>query len=252
MEKLRDGIYGLAVGDALGVPYEFRERGTFTCTGMVGFGTWNQEPGTWSDDTSMTLATCKSLKDKGRIDLEDIRNNFKKWLFEDQFTATGKTFDVGNTTQEALSSGHGLDDYYSNGNGSLMRILPLAFVKARDEEIRQVSAITHGHKISMDACVDYIHLARDLIEGKGIEADFQEPLASGGFVQDTLNAAIYCIKTTTSYRDAVLKAVNLGDDTDTTAAVTGGLAGILYGYDAIPKEWLEVLKNKEEIEACLF
>ena len=92
MSKLRDGIYGLAIADALGVPFEFKKRGTFTCTGMVGFGTWNQVAGTWSDDTSMTLATCKSIRDKNKIDVEDIRKNFEAWLFEGKFTCHGENF----------------------------------------------------------------------------------------------------------------------------------------------------------------
>ncbi len=257
MSKLRDAIYGFAVGDALGVPYEFIKRGIFTCTDMIGFGTWNQEVGTWSDDTSMTLATCKSIKDKGYIDINDIQNNFKKWLFEEKFTANGKTFDVGGTTHEALSLGYGLDDYYSNGNGSLMRILPLAFTDASDEEIRKVSAITHAHEISMSACVNYVHIARDLLNNKPyineeLKNKSEDEIQSTGFVLNTLEASLWCILNSNSYKKAVLKAVNLGDDTDTTAAVTGGLAGIIYGYESIPKEWIQKLKNKKLIEECLF
>lgn len=169
MTKLRDAIYGFAVADALGVPFEFKERGTFICSDCVGFGTWNKEAGTWSDDTSMTLATCKSIKDKGRVDIEDIRKNFKAWLFDDEFTADGKTFDVGGTTREALTLNRGMDDFYSNGNGSLMRILPLAFTDASDEEIEKVSSITHAHEISRKACLDYVHLARKLIAGEKLE-----------------------------------------------------------------------------------
>ena len=255
MAQLRDGIYGLAVADALGVPYEFKKRGTFTCKEMVGFGTWNQEAGTWSDDTSMTLATCKSIRDKGCIDLEDIRKNFESWLYKGAFTAHGETFDVGNTTQEAISLGHGLDDFYSNGNGSLMRILPLAFTGATDQEIRDVSALTHGHEIAQKACVDYIHIARKLMagEGLGLKMDQEEDqIESSGFVLHTLEASLWCLARTSSYKEAVLKAINLGDDTDTTGAVTGGLAGIIYGYEAIPKDWIDQLKNKDLIEECLF
>lgn len=124
---LKSAIYGLAVGDALGVPYEFKERGSFTCETMTGYGTWNKAPGTWSDDTSMTLATLDSLKEKGRVDCEDIREKFCNWLYEDAYTAEDETFDVGTTTRIALQSGESLKDYFSNGNGSLMHILPLAF-----------------------------------------------------------------------------------------------------------------------------
>lgn len=260
MTKLRDAIYGFAVADALGVPFEFKERGTFICDDMIGFGSWNQEPGTWSDDTSMTLATCKSIKDKKKIDIEDIRKNFKSWLFNDEFTANGETFDVGMTTRDALMEDRGIDDFYANGNGSLMRILPLAFTDASDNEIEEVSGITHAHEISKKACLDYVHLARKLIAGEKLEdlgfdeikKKNEDEIQSTGFVLHTLEASIWCILNTSSYKEAVLKAVNLGDDTDTTAAVTGGLAAIIYGYDKIPRKWIDKLKNKKLIDDCLF
>ncbi|WP_068457824.1 ADP-ribosylglycohydrolase family protein [Aedoeadaptatus pacaensis] len=256
MDKLKSAIYGLAVGDALGVPFEFRERGTFRCEGMTGYGTWNRAPGTWSDDTSMTLATLDSIKEVGRIDPLDMKERFCDWLRKGKYTADGDTFDVGTTTRMALDRGNGLDDYYSNGNGSLMRILPLAFTDATDDEIRAVSAITHAHKISTDACVEYVHLARKLIEGKPIIREeiknkSMDEIKSSGFVLHTLEASIWCLLNTSSYKEAVLTAVNLGEDTDTTAAVVGGLAGIVYGYDSIPGDWIEELKNKELIDAIL-
>lgn len=256
MDKLKSAIYGLAVGDALGVPFEFRERGTFRCEGMTGYGTWNRAPGTWSDDTSMTLATLDSIKEKREIETEDMTNRFCDWLYRGKYTADGDTFDVGTTTRMALERGSGLDDYYSNGNGSLMRILPLAFTDATDEEIRAVSAITHAHKISTDACVEYVHLARKLIEVKPIIRDeiknkSMDEIKSSGFVLHPLEASIWCLLNTSSYEEAVLAAVNLGEDTDTTAAVVGGLAGIVYGYDSIPGDWIEGLKNKELIDSIL-
>lgn len=257
MSKLRSAIYGFAIGDALGVPYEFKERYTFTCTDMIGHGTWNQESGTWSDDTSLTLATAKSIKDKKTVDVKDIRKNFEAWLYHNEFTANGLVFDVGGTTREAIVLGHGMDGFHDNGNGSLMRILPLAFTDASDDDIANVSAITHAHEISKNACIEYMHIARKLIRSEKyidntIKNLDESEIESGGFVLDTLKASLWCILNSDNYKDAVLKAVNLGDDTDTTAAVTGGLAGIIYGYDAIPKEWVDKLKNKELIEDCLF
>ena len=141
-----------------------------------------------------------------------------------------------------------------------MRILPLAFTDASDEEIEKVSAITHAHEISRKACLDYVHLARKLIEGEKLENlglddlknKSEEEIKSTGFVLHTLESSLWCILNTNSYKDAVLKAVNLGDDTDTTAAVTGGLAGIIYGFDEIPRDWIDKLKNKNLIEDCLF
>ena len=163
---LRDCVYGQAVGDALGVPYEFRARGTFECTGMVGHGSHNQPSGTWSDDTSMALAACDSIRATGRIDVRDMREHFVRWYREGAYTVSG-LFDVGGTTADALSSGRGRAGERDNGNGSLMRILPLAFTDATDDEVRAVSAITHAHAISCEACVRMVHVARRLIASEG-------------------------------------------------------------------------------------
>lgn len=257
---LRDCVYGLAVGDALGVPYEFRGRDTFECTGMVGHGTHDQPAGTWSDDTSMTLATCDSIREKGRIDVDDIRERFVAWYTHDAYTCD-HLFDIGGATSRALSTGRGCAGERDNGNGSLMRIVPLAFV-ANDNEIRAVSAITHAHPTSTEACVRMVHVARGLISGEnawqeavsaGIDPEKpRDAIASGGYVLHTFEAALWCLANTHSYQDCVLTAVNLGSDTDTTGAVAGALAGIVYGIDGIPQEWLDELRGKDVIESCLF
>ena len=254
---LRAAVYGLAVGDALGVPYEFRARGAFTCTDMVGHGSHNRPAGTFSDDTSMTLATCGSIRATGGIDVEDMRRRFAEWIHHGAYTADGFVFDYGNTTYEALAQGRGMTGEYDNGNGSLMRIAPLAFADAGDDQIRAVSAITHAHDLSCSLCVDYVHILRALADGASaddVAGDWaHKPApASSGFVRHTYDASLWCRANTDTYRDCVLAAVNLGSDTDTTAAVTGALAGVLYGYDAIPAEWLDALRGKDVIEACLF
>ena len=149
---LRDCMYGQAVGDALGVPYEFRPRGSFECAGMVGHGTHGKPAGTWSDDTSMALATCDSIRELGHIDAGDMRRRFESWYRSGEYTIDG-LFDIGGTTAQALSQGYGCDGERDNGNGSLMRILPLAFTDATDDEIRAVSSITHAHATSETECV---------------------------------------------------------------------------------------------------
>lgn len=162
--------------------------------------------------------------------------------------------------------GHGCDGEYDNDNGSLMRTIPLAFTTASDDEIRAVSAITHANPISMDACVRLVAYARCLINGDTLELALRKSavvrddvatlpaseIRSGGYVLDTLLAAVWCLMTTDSYAQCVLKAVNLGADTDTTAAVAGGLAGIVYGVEGIPAEWMSTLRGKPLIESCLF
>ena len=273
MATLRDAVYGAAVGDALGVPYEFKGREAFTCTDMVGYGTHNQPAGTFSDDTSMMLALCDSLRELGgQVDKHDIRERFARWLNHGDYTPDGIVFDCGLTVSRALARGHGCNGERDNGNGSLMRTIPLAFVDASNRQIRDVSAITHGHKISCDACVCFVRVAQALMQGvelreairanaPGGEAfefladvlDWPESrVRSGGFVLDTLGAAFWCLANTASYEECVLKAVNLGEDTDTTACVAGALAGIVYGYDAIPASWIETLRAKDLIEDCLF
>lgn len=270
--KLKAAIYGFAVADALGVPVEFKRRGTFLVTDMCGYGTHNQPAGTWSDDTSMTLATCDSIKATGKVDCVDMLERFRKWIGEGEYTADGRVFDYGMTTANALATGRPETGINSNGNGSLMRILPLAFLpEVTTGQIEKVSEITHGHRISKDGCVLYVEIARRLIDGEDIHSILEtitvnEPydrlpyiaeldeddIHSSGYVVDTLEAALWSIVMTGSYKEAVLKAVNLGDDTDTVGAVAGGLAGIIYGLDGIPAEWIDVLRNKAVIDDCLF
>lgn len=269
-ETLRAAMYGLAIGDALGVPYEFKNRDTFECTGMTGGGTWGQPAGTWSDDTSMTLATLDSLNAcHGEVSEDDMQRRFLDWKDRGLYAVDGKVFDIGNTTSQALEMGWGIDREDANGNGSLMRILPLAFAPCGFWDVQRASAITHAHWMSCEACVIYVGIAKELLEGADIDMAVlhwaqkeyspfdrlarlhgmrRDDIESDGFVVNTLEAALWCLLHTHSYEDAVLTAVNLGGDTDTTAAVTGGLAGILYGLEDIPVEWVEALRNRGEID----
>lgn len=273
MATLRDAIYGVAVGDALGLPAQFEPRDTYKIEDMIGYGTFNMPEGSWTDDTSLTLATCASIKRSGGIEVGDIRKCFEDWYYRGEFTPFDRAYDIGGTCASAISGKKGLDDEWSNGNGSLMRIIPLAFVNGvTDEMVADVSAITHAHPIAMSGCVAYIRIAKGLLAGKTLKECIDEyvvedsiysrvrhieelsraEIRSTGYVVDTFEAAMWCLLTTTSYKECLLKAVNLGDDTDTIGAVAGGLAGIIYGIDGIPKEWLEKLQAKDIIETCLF
>lgn len=293
-----DILLGLAVGDALGVPLEFRSRKTIALnpvTDMTGYGTHNLPAGTFSDDSS--LAFCLSEALTGEFNLEKIADNFVKWLHHSFWTPRGKVFDVGVTTSMAikrLKDGYppelaGGTDESENGNGSLMRILPLV-THIKDKSIderylitKQVSSITHGHIRSVIACFYYLELARHLISGKNkfqaysiLQKEIpeylnylsitprelapfdrlfnkniydltQDEIYSSGYVLHTLEASTWCLLTTSSYKEAVLKAINLGEDADTTGAVTGGIAGLLYGCESIPKSWLDQLVRKDDI-----
>lgn len=271
--KLRTAVYSALIGDALGVPFEFKERGSFQCTGMIGHGTHDQPAGTWSDDGSLILATCKSLQENdGRVNKKDIYRKFKSWYEEGAFTQYGEVFDIGIATRTAIQTGKGQCGERDNGNGSLMRILPLAFTDCSDEEVREVSSITHGHWISTEACFIYVQIIRRCLLGEKLDdvvhsLELGEPfhrisiigslpedeIKSGGFVVSSLEAAIWCILTTDSFRDCLLKAVNLGNDTDTTACIAGGLAGACcYDFEEIPQEWIDAIVKKEIIDGCLF
>ncbi len=265
-EKLKAAVYGVAVGDALGVPYEFKQRGSFRAETMVPFGTHNQPAGTWSDDTSLTIATCDSIREKGTIDIEDMREKFRAWMAEGKYSVDNRVFDIGGTTARALRRGKGVADKLSNGNGSLMRMIPIVFTDADDDMVAEISGITHAHLISTSHCCTYVKIGRRLLAGMDIreaiadcggrlgriyELD-EDAIKSSGYVVDTLEAALWALSTTDNYKDAILKSVNLGDDTDTIAAVAGGLAGIIYGFDGIPTAWVDQLRGKKVIDACLF
>lgn len=263
-DLMRSCIYGLAVGDALGVPYEFCERGTFECTGMVGDGTHGQPAGTWSDDTSMALCICSSVKRLAYIDTADIAGRFCRWLEHGDFTCDGRAFDVGMTCRKAISTGVPGKSYDECGNGSLMRTAPLAMLDyLTSSEIHAVSAITHKHPVAEWSCVtlcDMLWTIRN--SGTPAKVDFwrryghivsrpAEAVKSDGYCEHTLEAALWCFMNTSSYADCVLAAVNLGDDTDTTAAVAGALAGVYYGFEAIPPKWIGQLRGKAVIDQCI-
>ncbi|MBO0357864.1 ADP-ribosylglycohydrolase family protein [Hymenobacter sp. BT186] len=298
--QLRAALLGLAVGDALGVPVEFQSRAarkTDPVVHMRAYGTHNQPAGTWSDDASLTFCLAEAIADG--FTLRKLAHKCCRWYYEKLWTPHGAVFDIGITTREALYKFYtnpegsplaGGTDEYSNGNGALMRILPLAFYKpdaplsSRFLLISDVSAITHGHVRSAIACFLYLEIARHLLAGltpaaaysqlcqdaptqlqqlhlpaaeiqqfdyllTGRVADLPEQLIrSGGYVMHTLEASLWCLLRYSTYAETVLAAVNLGDDTDTTGAVTGGLAGIYYGEAAIPPEWLAVLARRPDIE----
>lgn len=295
----KDVLFGVAVGDALGVPFEFRSRGSIArnpATDMIGYGTYSLPPGTWSDDSSLTFCLAEALC--GDFTLDAVGYYFRKWYYESYWTPYGNVFDIGITTRAAISriESASKPEYagdtheQSNGNGSLMRILPLLFylrgmtINERFEIVSKVSSITHGHIRSVMACFYYLEFANRLMLGvekmqvyrelqKSLPAFFAEnsvkereienfhrlfhgdisecaedKVFGSGYVVHTLEASIWGVLTTDDYKTAVLKAVNLGEDTDTTAAVTGGLAGILYGWETIPENWRTQLARLNDIE----
>ena len=301
-KKILKGIlFGLAVGDALGVPVEFESRRRLKndpVKNMRSGGSWGQDAGTWSDDTSLTVAAMESISRLGKINYQDIMENFLRWYEKGDFTATGERFDIGITTRSAIvrfarkilpPTKCGATEENANGNGSLMRLLPATLYlfgtrgKIGGDELKIIhdfSALTHGHIISKMACGIYSLIAAQLLSGKNTSEAFtlgmsdaknfygtdetfknfsrlcdenfsalpEEEISASGYVVDTLEAALWCLLNTNDYKSLALKAVNLGEDTDTVGAVAGGLAGIIYGEEAIPIEWLNTLKRRDYLE----
>ena len=279
MSKIYNGLLGLVVGDAMGVPVEFNPRDSFKVTDMTGYGTYDLPAGSWSDDSSMMLATVESIARLGKIDTDDIMKNFVRWVNDGEFTPYGEMFDIGRATRNAIqryvagipAEQCGGTAEWDNGNGSLMRILPLAFTDCDYETVNAVSSLTPAHEISKAACRVYVYVARQLLQGKTLEEIYKcfgmkqsmfdrlpllkdlthDEIKSTGYVVDTLEAALWCNLNSSSYRECILLAVNLGEDTDTVAAVAGGLAGIIYGVggeQGIPEEWIKQIARKEWIE----
>lgn len=292
--RIRALLLGAAVGDALGVPVEFQARGTFRIDGMLGHGTHDQPAGTWSDDTSLTLALADAVEGVA-VSLPRLARNFITWHDTGAFTPHGEVFDMGNATARALArlkrgvppEEAGGTEERDNGNGSLMRVAPLVFLLGgrspgeRFRLIKAVSSVTHAHAWSVTACFLLLEMLRNLLAGRDkgeAYAELREEMAapppfldsgaltkfhrilrqdirelpeaeirSSGFVVDTLETALWCFLTTDTYKDAVLKAVNLGEDTDTTGAVTGALAALAYGPGSIPEEWIAQLQGRDQI-----
>ena len=364
-----DGIMGVVTGDALGCPVQFRTReevAKHPVTGMRGYGTFNLPEGSWTDDSSLTIALLESIRRLNCIELNDIMENFMKWLYDGEFTPYGESYDIGRTTMQAINrykkyrkaNKCGGDDEHSNGNGSLMRIIPACIYSSEMlrkgeyseqdaiKTIHAVGGLTHNHIRANIACGLYFFMVDQILKEKdsrqctqpqtevtdqaagedalqdtqpsqtditdqatsdGSQLDMQPSLTnmsgqipggaaslrsmlqaglsrgfafyetfladkenlhyydrlkdldtfafvsadqirSSGYVADTLEAAVWSLITTDSFDQALLKAVNLGYDTDSVAAVAGGLAGLFYGYDRIPEDWLKAIKRREWIE----
>ena len=298
MSIIKDGIIGHAIGDAMGVPIEFVSRDKLLenpVTEMTSGGTHGQPKGYFSDDTSMEIATIDSYVKKEKFDYDDIMNNFSLWIAEGKFTPGGKAFDAGITCSNAINNylkgtpplEAGLNTIDSNGNGSLMRMLPAVYYahykKLKQSEIlkltKRLSGITHRHEISILGCYLYVNYLLNIINGidkyaalnmlkildlssfskeainkykrlfeNGFEKTSVQDIRSTGYIVDTLEAVIWIILNTNNFKQAIIGAINLGDDTDTVGAITGSIAGILYGYNDIPKTWLKDLVKRNELE----
>ncbi len=297
-ERLEGGLVGLLVGDALGVPYEFSPPEAIPARDLVemdppaGFRRAHGRirPGTWSDDGALALALLASLLDTGALDTADLAGRFRRWFDDGAYAVDADVFDVGIQTREAIETHRrgveaeraGGASERGNGNGSLMRVLPLALLHQGDDDalvrdaMRQ-SSVTHGHPRSQVCCALYCLWARELLDGaadgwgeatRRLRAclpdgparreleDHVRPdeVARGrgtGYVVDCLHSARMVLAAEPTYEGAVKAAIALGHDTDTTACVAGGVAGIRAGIGGIPARWRGALRGREILDPLL-
>jgi len=296
--KLRGGIYGLLVGDALGVPYEFHSRDAIPPYDQIefdppkGFDRSHQSvrPGTWSDDGAQALCLLESLLECDKFDPDDLGRRLLDWYGNGYLAIDNDVFDVGITTSSALARlrtgtpavNAGPCTEYDNGNGALMRVLPLALWHlGTDAELIHdaclQSRVTHGHLRSQICCALYCVWARNILREKSqpwpdalrsveqalvadplakkeldghIRPVFEQVARGSGYVVDSLGSALILLKND-SYEKVVRAAIQLGDDTDTTACIAGGIAGLQWGEKSIPERWLKGLRGKVLVEPLL-
>ena len=302
--QIESGLWGLLVGDAVGVPYEFHSPAQIPAPPLIqmlppaGFPrSYSHVPtGTWSDDGSQALCLAASLLSYPDFDLMDFSARLAHWLADGYMAVDGIVFDVGIQTGAALHrlaggtppTHSGLDGERNNGNGSLMRSLPLALLHRGDLTslvtiAHQQSAVTHAHPRSQACCALYGLWARHELAHHPSPWDaavaalrsiypldsphrfeleesiltYTEPSGSG-YVVDSLHSARLACRST-SYTGVIQAAIALGNDTDTTACIAGGIAGIRHGKAAIPATWLDALRGKdlfipllEDIRSSLF
>ena len=297
-DRIQGGILGLLIGDALGVPYEFHEPGKIPPLGQIEFSPppgYNRTypavlPGTWSDDGAQALCLLASLLDCGRFDAADFGRRLLRWQSEGYLAVGGDVFDIGITTSKALAAIRagvpalqaGPSGEYDNGNGSLMRVLPLAlWHKGSDAELvsdaRDQSRVTHGHVRSQICCAFYCLWARRILEDApqpweeataalrdiwehdaaateelewSLRPDDLTPGAGSGYVVDSLRSARWVLQEA-DYEQTVRAAIALGHDTDTTACIAGGIAGIMRGVKDIPARWRDTLRGQEMVHPLL-
>jgi ADP-ribosyl-[dinitrogen reductase] hydrolase len=283
-DRARGCLLGLAIGDAIGAPVEFKPRDSFPpLTGMTGGGPFKLQPGQWTDDTTMALCLAESILQEGEVDQPDLMQRLGRWLTAGENSVTGTCFDIGATTRAAIerflaggSAAAGSADPASAGNGSLTRLAPVAIAFRHDRSSAEFMALkqsraTHAAADCLSACKLLTSMLIDALSGAGARdatrprvlavspkvlfinagewrTKSRDEIRSSGYVIDTLEAAVWAVGTTDSFEAAVLAAANLGDDADSVAAVAGQLAGAVYGASAIPQAWLDTLAWRDKIE----
>lgn len=285
LDRVRGALVGLAVGDALGAPVEFKDRETFPAVRDMQAGGYFRLPaGAWTDDTAMALCLADSLLHDGDLDRPDLLDRFLRWMDEHENTSTGKCIGVGQNTLVVMGNYRRTGALVappvrgrSDGNGALMRVAPIACLHWQDiPKARMVARLqsfaTHASELSAAACEALAWLLCELIAGRSWDDAFgriasgnwpneiqaiisgtwagkpRDEILSTGYVVHTLEAAIWAVGSTASFEDALILAVNLGHDADTVGAVTGQIAGARYGNCSIPSRWNDALAMQYDID----
>ena len=282
LDRALGSFVGLAVGDAIGTTVEFRPRGSFPpITDMIGGGPFRLEPGQWTDDTSMALCLAESLLAAPTLDHHDLMQRFHRWMMLGENSSTGKCFDIGKTTLRAIGefgrSGNPTPKLRGRnlaGNGSIMRLAPVAVrwwhnPQMAEQVARRQSETTHNVTEAIDGCALLSRILCGAIAGDGAAALVQDDEAwegsiraigtgswrgleeasveSTGYVVNTLQAALWSFTQGDDFESVILRAVNLGGDADTIAAVAGQIAGATWGLSAIPPRWTQRIYSGERI-----
>lgn len=297
LQKIRGGLFGLAIGDALGATLEFMSRKEVQATygvhqEITGGGWLGLTAGTWTDDTEMTLLVAEGILAAPEAPVEEIGKRFVSWydskpkdIGQTNKLAIGNYKETGNWEQASLQASRILGGRVA-GNGSLMRTLPVSFAylnrfQQMDMFARKISRMTHDDFQAETACIFYNRFVAALLRAKDLKRTYDElfqslldredpdlikqhqhfferlgnfhdlkidALKPTGYVLDTLEAALWCFLHSSTFEEAIVKAVNLGGDADTIGAVTGGMAGTFYGHQAIPIKWVKQLQNQQRLE----
>jgi len=267
-DRFTGSLLGLACGDALGAPVEFKARGSFPfVTDYMDGGPFNLKKGQWTDDTSLALCLAHSLLERNGFDPYDQMEKFLKWFRAGYMSCTGHCFDIGNTTKAALLRYEEKKEVFAGSvddppsNGSLMRLAPVPLYFYPDEAAcihyaGLSSKVTHAPLACVEACELLSEMIFKALEGKSKVEIFKnlksnvldksyEELSGKGDAVSCLESALWCFYHSTSFEEGLLMAVNLGEDTDTTGAVFGQIAGAYYGINGIPQKYLNGLWDKE-------
>lgn len=259
--RMRGMLWGNIIGDALGSPVQFRERGSFgKVTDMQSCGCFGTPPGYWTDDGAMALCVAESFERLARYDLADIGENFVRWLDDGFMSSTKAAFDVGQATWASIdrirkgSLANGTES--SQGNGSIMRLAPSWIMNhyltpTTNEILLGVSDLTHRSLAVHNVVLRMSAILDEHIAGKRTTAvsfyKTADEVNNSGWAVSTLEAALWAFNSTSTFEDALIAAVNLGGDADSIGAVTGQIAGAYYGYAAIPERWIRAIPKMNDM-----